>query len=119
MCTYVCVNVCNVRGGVVEKTSSTIFGLRGIAGCGQAHSDPGNSCKCCRRKVARACFHGIHKVFVLVCDSSVAFLMSEKIEQPNCIRFFEKRSDSCRDTYSKLQRAYGEEFLSCVRVYDW
>lgn len=45
--------------------------------------------------------------------------MSEKVEQRVCIKFCQKLGDSCKETYDKLMRVYGDECMSRACVYDW
>ena len=50
--------------------------------------------------------------------SFYAFNMSEKIDHRICIRFCQKVSETCKDTFEKLQRRYGEDCVSHTQVYE-
>jgi hypothetical protein len=45
--------------------------------------------------------------------------MTEKVEQRNCIKFYQKLGHSCSETYDMIQKAFRNETMYHMQVKDW
>lgn len=47
------------------------------------------------------------------------FSMIEKIYQRICVTFCQKVGETCKDTFVKLQKMYGDVCMNLRLVYEW
>jgi hypothetical protein len=56
---------------------------------------------------------------VVVLIVHVTLMMTEKVEQRNCIKFCQKLGHSCSETCDMIQKAFGNEAVNHMQVKDW
>ena len=46
-------------------------------------------------------------------------MLSVTIEQRSVVKFLMKLGRTATETYNLLKEVYGNEFLSCARIFEW